>query len=476
MKITYPFLDSFASELLYLIAKEANRRGMEFEFATESRVVQKYMRGRGISVFNSKKYMDNILNGEKHDLKKEYEFMEKEYNVTANDLTFSDPILSKKSLEHKKKISTAYIKTWEYFFDKSKPDLVIATDGSETFGISYATVAKKLGLNVIFTNGACLFPDSMFWDSRILLADWVDKRYLERELTEVKRKKVLEYVNYIRERKPIIGGKPKKPLSIQRIKKAINYWWTCIIKERGGMAYHNPITSFKWGAMPLIRQKINKKFYSEPDFNEKYIFFPMHVPYDSQMTLRVPHFLEQYKPIKMCAKHIPEGYTLYVKEHPHAKGSIPIEWLERITALPNVKLVPPDVNSHDLIINSQCIITINSDVGWEALIHGKPVVVLAKPFYSGFGVTFDVNCFKYSGVSKVEFDETCEERLPKKIEEALKSKIDPEKVYKLINAAMNSVYPCSFYRSDAVNEFNCDEGNIKRIVDSVLDYYQKNCN
>jgi hypothetical protein len=468
MKIVYPLWVPFANELFYLIAEEGKRRGMEFEFATESKVVEKYMKERDIPVFNTKKYVDKILKTE--NLLKEYELIEKEYNVTANDLTFSDSVLSKKPLEYKKKISAAYIKTWKNFFEKSKPELVIATDGSETFGITYATVAKELGLNVIFTNGGCLFPGAMFWDSRILLADWVDQSHLERELTEAERKKVLEYVNLAKEKKPMIGVIPKKLLSMQRIKEAIDYWWTCIIKEKGGMVYHSPIRSLKWGVMLLLREKLNKKFYSEPNFNEKYIFSPLHVPYDSQITLRAPHFVEQYKPIEMCSKYIPEGYMLYVKEHPHAKGSIPLKWLERITSLPNVKLVPPDVNPHDLIMNAQCMITINSDVGWEALIHGKPVVVLAKPFYSGFGITFDVNCFKYSGVSKVEFDTTCEERFPKKIEEALRGKIDAEKVYKLINATMNSVYPCSFYRSDAFNEYNCNEDNIRKIVDSMIDY------
>ena len=58
MKIVYPLWDPSANELLYLIAKEINRRGMKFEIATESRVVEKYMKDRGIPVFNSKRYMD----------------------------------------------------------------------------------------------------------------------------------------------------------------------------------------------------------------------------------------------------------------------------------------------------------------------------------------------------------------------------------------------------------------------------------
>jgi capsule polysaccharide export protein KpsC/LpsZ len=166
----------------------------------------------------------------------------------------------------------------------------------------------------------------------------------------------------------------------------------------------------------------------------------------------------QDKLAELCAKNIPESYTLYVKAHPHGKGAIPVQWLKRMSLIPNVKLIAPDLNAHDLIINSQCIITVNSDVGWEALLYFKPVVVLAKPFYSGCGVTFDVNNM---------------EELSIKIEEALDIKeIEPEKVYRLVNAVMNSLYEGAFHKKDSP-QLNHDVRNIKKVVDSILKKYEE---
>ncbi|GAI05349.1 unnamed protein product, partial [marine sediment metagenome] len=196
------------------------------------------------------------------------------------------------------------------------------------------------------------------------------------------------------------------------------------------------------------------------------------MPYDAQITLRAPHFQEQHKAVTLCAQSIPEGYTLYVKEHPHAKGAIPLGWLERMVSSPNVKLVDPDINAHKMIANSQCIITINSDVGWEALLHYKPVVVLANPFYGHLGLTFDVDCFRYSGVSRVTYDEKSETRLPATIREALaQERTDEEKVIRLVNAVMKSLYPGFFYKRRG--EFNTDVSNAENIVDSMLKEYSK---
>ena len=36
-----------------------------------------------------------------------------------------------------------------------------------------------------------------------------------------------------------------------------------------------------------------------------------------------------------------------------------------------------------LLKNSACVVTINSKVGFEAIMQGKPVVVLGKTFYRG---------------------------------------------------------------------------------------------
>jgi len=48
-------------------------------------------------------------------------------------------------------------------------------------------------------------------------------------------------------------------------------------------------------------------------------------------------------------------------------------------------------------------------------------------------------------------------------------RVDEEAVIRLVDAAMKSPYPGSYYNSQA--EFNCESSNIKNLVDSILKAY-----
>ena len=75
--------------------------------------------------------------------------------------------------------------------------------------------------------------------------------------------------------------------------------------------------------------------------------------------------------------------------------------LKFISDLPNVKIVAPLLNAHDLIEKAKIICVINSTVGYEALMHEKPVITFGESFYSGKGVTLDVrNLYDLPGILK----------------------------------------------------------------------------
>lgn len=471
MKMIIYTSSPLANEMYYLIAKEAAKHGIELEFVTESPAVEKYMLKRNIKVSQlGRRASELIKQAGKLEPQEKLKVLER-YDVSLDDLVHSDNVLRHQHLDYQATLAVAYLQTWEGFLRGSQLDLVLGDDGSEVACITFRTVARKRGIPIMYTNGGSILPGFMYWDKTIMLGGWVKKEYLEQELSDSERKKVLQYINTMKEEKPVLGGIGSALFSSKRLDSAVRYHWGRVV---GGRTRYYTF-SIKPLYQPIIRRARAKKFYSQPDFDEKFIFFPLHVPWDAQITLRAPHFVEQYKPVEMCARNIPQGYTLYVKEHPHSKGFVPLSWLEKMASLPNVKLVPPDINAHDLIRSAQCIITINSDVGWEALLHCKPVVVLADPFYSHLGLTFDVDCLKYSGVSHVTFDADSEKRLPIKIREALgQGKVEEEKVLRLVNAVMKSLYPGSFYK--VWTDLNSDADNIRNIVDGILAEYPKHIN
>jgi septum formation topological specificity factor MinE len=144
-----------------------------------------------------------------------------------------------------------------------------------------------------------------------------------------------------------------------------------------------------------VRRFRAKGFYHDPSpfvtGKISYIYFPLHYPKDSQLTLRAKPFINQAAVVEMVSQFVPYPHILLVKEHPHARGFYKTTDLKAMSALPNVRLIHPFTNSHDLIPKAKAIVAINSSVGYEGIMYKKPVITLGKSFYRGQGLTIDVN-------------------------------------------------------------------------------------
>lgn len=131
----------------------------------------------------------------------------------------------------------------------------------------------------------------------------------------------------------------------------------------------------------FFRVRVVPIFYTFPNYNENFLFFPLHAINDAQITFREP-FLDQLNLIKAISKSLPLNYYLYVKTHPHAVGSdFSIKELHELSKLTNIRIIPPNWSPLELIVHSKAVVTINSTVGFEALIQGIPVISLGHDFY-----------------------------------------------------------------------------------------------
>lgn len=189
----------------------------------------------------------------------------------------------------------------------------------------------------------------------------------------------------------------------------------------------------------LYRRKILNLYYSEPKAVEKYIYFPFHVPLDVQLTVRCPEFFAQESVVEQIAKAVPPDYMLYIKEHPAAIGGHSLKRLKKLLALDNVRLLHSRHNSFDIIKNSACVVTINSKVGFEAIMQGKPVVVLGKTFYRNKGVTIDAE-----NISDIK----------NAINKALGMSIDNNKRNHFLNSAYKWSYSGELYENSPENVNN----------------------
>ena len=87
------------------------------------------------------------------------------------------------------------------------------------------------------------------------------------------------------------------------------------------------------------------------------------------------------------------GYDLVLKEHPMSIGRNRLSLLRRLARTRTSASSRRTRRSHELIRGAEAVAVISSTVGLEALLYGKPVLTLGQPFYSGYGVTLDVDSF-----------------------------------------------------------------------------------
>lgn len=143
----------------------------------------------------------------------------------------------------------------------------------------------------------------------------------------------------------------------------------------------------------------NKKYLSAykhlsviPDLNVPYIYCAMHFQPERSTQPEGMGYEDLFLAISMLSAALPSGWLIYVKEHPRQFDSWPpdlrkmnarsVNYYNEIAAIPGVKFVPVDFNSHALISNSRIASTITGSTGWEALKSGKPAIILGYSWYS----------------------------------------------------------------------------------------------
>lgn len=100
--------------------------------------------------------------------------------------------------------------------------------------------------------------------------------------------------------------------------------------------------------------------------------------------------------------------------------------LRRLARVENVRIVSPHENSHELIQRAEAVAVISSTVGLEALFYGRPVLTLGQPYYSGYGVTLDVDSFR---------------EIREAVPALLAYRPDRERILEFLHAAMRSCQP-----------------------------------
>jgi capsule polysaccharide modification protein KpsS len=200
----------------------------------------------------------------------------------------------------------------------------------------------------------------------------------------------------------------------------------------------------------MYRNWRGKRLYKIPDYRKmKYFFYPLQLSKEAALTYMNP-FIDQFALIEDIAKALPAGTKLIVKPHGHWRcADIPIDVISKFAKNKDIIMVDPDADTYDLIRNSTAVLTIESTVGFEALVLGKEVVCFGNAFYAQDDIVHKLK--RIDGLPL----------LLKNISEG-KSKTDTNKIIKFITTYYKNLI---FLEGDIGSYYMLTENDGKNIVD-----------
>ncbi|MCI6086952.1 MAG: capsular biosynthesis protein [Selenomonas sp.] len=139
-------------------------------------------------------------------------------------------------------------------------------------------------------------------------------------------------------------------------------------------------------------QKCLHTLFQNPKGNEKYICYLLHV--EPEATILNTTVIEsQLVVIKMLSENLPDGWFIYVKEHP-AQFDINNDtgyyhmwdgqffktkmFYRKLASIPHVKIVPTETPSDELVDHAQAVASITGTVLLESVLKKKPVLVFSE--------------------------------------------------------------------------------------------------
>ena len=117
------------------------------------------------------------------------------------------------------------------------------------------------------------------------------------------------------------------------------------------------------------------------DEPSSFIYFPLHVDPEASTMVLSPWHTDQLSVIEALAKAAPAHMRVVVKEHSPMLGRRPRGFYRQIAKMPRVALLGPSHSTFDLIEKAALTAVITGTAAWEALLLGKPVLIIGdSPF------------------------------------------------------------------------------------------------
>jgi len=120
-----------------------------------------------------------------------------------------------------------------------------------------------------------------------------------------------------------------------------------------------------------------------------FLFVPLQVPNDSQITLFagwVQSVEGMLAALAEASQNLPEGWHIRIKEHPSARASLAEPLAKAVSRAAGRLVVDNQTDTFEQVKASGGVITINSSVGLQAFFYDKPAIVLGQAFFAVEGL------------------------------------------------------------------------------------------
>ncbi len=229
-----------------------------------------------------------------------------------------------------------------------RPTVILIKSGTRNLPKSISIVAKHFGIPVIYTEHGP-FPESLYLSPFTVgpnICKHPTKSVRAESIPNIDKNSIQSYVsNYL---------------------------------DRPESAHRQP----EFAGVEEWRKKLNLTG------NELVIAYTAQKENDANMLLYSPHFKTnaEFLEFLISALEGVENAVILAKPHPSERGALQVPKTKNKVKV----IVTSAINVKELFALSSVVATLNSTTGFEALLHGKPVVTGAEAFYNGFGFTFDI--------------------------------------------------------------------------------------
>ena len=185
----------------------------------------------------------------------------------------------------------------------------------------------------------------------------------------------------------------KKVANLRNSRRLVEKLWDQYALGKHQEFGHNLRHARVHAAMALNATRLKRLYRQLPE--TPFVYYPLHVPADMALTLRSPEYLDQVATIDFLLRTIPDSHVLVVKEHPAQIGAISSNRLfELARRFDNFVLLPPQTNNYAVLARADAVVSVNSKSGAEAVLLGKPVVVMGDAFYRTCPLVFTADRLK----------------------------------------------------------------------------------